>query len=766
MNRVWLDDGANLEQQPGGERDESGFDLSSLLALVRRRIVSIIAVTVLGISCGVGYLFLTKPIYSASALVLIDPRKPATLSEIDTPTGNFRENLIIDSEIEVIKSNELMKRAVKKLSTARFKKTHSPSPLSQLKGWVTTQIGLSKPQPTEAKPEEQSRAYLSLKGGLNVRRVGRTYAIRISYVSTDPKWAAQAANAIAQTYLVDKLETRFAAAKHANDWLRTRVDKLSVEVIEAERAVELYKTKHKIVSTTGGQLVTDQQLTELNSRLIVAKAEAAGEKARLDRITEILETRNADAAVEGVLSNEAIIGLRTELGKWSRVASRMREKHGPTHLAYKNARGEMRRIQNQIIIEVRRVAESYDNSYQIAQSRVKSLEDSMAKLANTSTASGHKQLKLRELERQAKSLRGLYTNLLESFGKSNVRESVPAATSSNTRIIENAEVPTFPTAPNPKRVLLLSLLGGLAAGVSLAYLRSMMDRYVWTPADLEKIFAKRSYGMMPALDVNLPKYSKRNWRNRLKTLASSGNDPAKKKVLQEKRLAPFTGILSDRFGHISEVLRNVYISVNVTAEGEEPHEGAKVLSFVSTLQGEGKSTCSILQAIYQAQNGAKTLLIDADFRKPSLTQILTPEIRSNRPNDDKDIAVETFVHHDDKSGLDFLPVFVGSEDARPADLILRGELAKIIEKFRSEYEYIVLDLPPLLVLPDARFLVDNIDSIIYVVEWGKIKREAIAEAIKSAPELQSTISGSIFNKVDMNKVQNYGYHYYGSYYYK
>ena len=346
--------------------DIDSFDIKGIISTLRRRIGIIISIVILFLTAGICYLLITKPVYEASATILIDPRRPDVLADNALASQFLQENFTIDSEIEIIKSSELLKSVVSSLDLFANPEILVPSLFGQARQQVQQWVYDLLKIPDEEIVEDKKKIMLkALKSHVKARRIRRTYAIQVSYSSTDPERAAEITNAIVQKYLDDKLETRFAAAKHANTWLRERLSKLQVQVIEADRAVELYKAKHDIIDTSKG-LMTDQQLSELNSRLIIAKSESATAKARLDRITFIIESQDATASVEDALKNAVINNLRNEFAKWSRIASKLKKDQGTTHLGYLNAKAEILRIEVQIIAELKRIAKSYESSYEIA----------------------------------------------------------------------------------------------------------------------------------------------------------------------------------------------------------------------------------------------------------------------------------------------------------------------------------------------------------------------------------------------------------------
>ena len=157
----------------------------------------------------------------------------------------------------------------------------------------------------------------TLEKNLKVKRSGLTYAIDIDFKSLNPDRAAQVANAIADAYVVDTLEAKYKTARRAASWLQDRLKELREESADAEHAVMAYKTKNNIVDT-GGRLMNEQQLGELNSALVQARALTAESKARLDRVQQIIAagdvdpTATATATVTDTLKNEVINKLRTQ----------------------------------------------------------------------------------------------------------------------------------------------------------------------------------------------------------------------------------------------------------------------------------------------------------------------------------------------------------------------------------------------------------------------------------------------------------------------
>ena len=226
-------------------------------------------------------------------------------------------------------------------------------------------------------------AVRALREGLRVRRIGLTHVLEISFRSPDRVKAARIANAAAQAYLREQLNVKYEAAGRASAWLQDRISELRNQSSDAARAVETYKEKHNIVDTGAGRgLLSDLQVQEINQQMISATAATAEAKARLDRIDEVLKSPAPGEALGNVsesLRNEVITKLRQRyLTDRERVVE-FTAKMGPNHTAVLSLKAQMAELQNSIIDELQRIAQTYKSDYEIAKAREDSLRASLSK---------------------------------------------------------------------------------------------------------------------------------------------------------------------------------------------------------------------------------------------------------------------------------------------------------------------------------------------------------------------------------------------------
>src|SRR5262249_10800031 len=217
------------------------------------------------------------------------------------------------------------------------------------------------------------------------------YVIDINFESASPERAAQIANAIAQAYITEQFEAKYQVTREGSKWLEGRIRELRDHVSAAEKAVVDYKAKNKIVDAGNGRLMTEQQLTDLNSQLTIARAKASEMRARLDGISVALND-SADIAVINAtasdgLNNQLTTKLRTQYLELAAREAEWSEKYGRNHLAAVNARNSMRGIRASILAELQRLRSAYKNDYEVARDAEKLIEKQLQEVIAQSQTS-------------------------------------------------------------------------------------------------------------------------------------------------------------------------------------------------------------------------------------------------------------------------------------------------------------------------------------------------------------------------------------------
>lgn len=435
-----------------------------VLSIVRRQMPIVLLAVTTAIGLGLVYLWATPPSFTATATVVIDTRKvqlfqqQSVLGDIPVDAGT------VQTQVEIAKSDNISLAVIKEHQLIDDPEFTGPS----LFGTV---FGLFASDSAASDFEKTQRVLVRFQRARSVKRVGLTYVVEITFQSLSSDKAAALANAIAKTYIVDQLEAKDDAARRAGVWLQERLKKLRTQASEAEQAVIDYKEKNKIIDT-GGRLISEQQLAEVNSQLILAKAATAEAKARLDRMSDIVKQQIPNAGVADALKNDTIIKLR---GQYVDIAAReatWSEKYGKDHLAPANLRNQMLEIRRNIAQELQRIQQAYQSDYDIAHAREESLKRSLADAVSDKQLTSQAQIQLRELESNAQTYRSMYDIFLQRYMEAAQQQSFPIT---EARLISSAAPPLHKSHPKTLTILAVALAFGLVLGLGTAYGRELIS---------------------------------------------------------------------------------------------------------------------------------------------------------------------------------------------------------------------------------------------------------------------------------------------------
>jgi succinoglycan biosynthesis transport protein ExoP len=740
---------------------EDMLSMKEMVAILLRHIRLIILCMAVGFIGSFIYIFFAQPRYAASTSILIDPRQQSMLPDLLGDQFMYKDAVIIDSQIEVIRSTKLLDKAAEKAGAYKNIAPQQPGFFSSVMGSVLGEDADAIKQDEQRLSEIRQRRFLGFKGGLRVSRMPGTYVIKIEYVSTDAKRAAKIANLVADVYLEDELEAQYEASERTGAWLKTRLSVLRNDLAKAEQEVEAFKEANDLVHAVG-KSVSEQQLDELNASLSVARADSARAKARFDRVQEIIAKDDAGVAVSEMLNNRVVAGLHDKYIELSRLANEIRYKQGEEHQAYVNLQRQMKDIQRIIMEEYERIAESNKAEYEIAQARYQALQKEMDSVIDNSSGARRSQIQLRELERRAESMRNLYTKMLDNFNAQTERQSVPIV---NARVISYAGTPLSPSWPNERYIMIIGLFLGGLLGVGFAFLREQFNRFLWKPEEIEHVTHRTCLGMLPKIAFDGAKLVK---------------GPPDVKARQQKEFnrdgfGEVTQLLNKQTGVITEIMRNIQLAVQFRKSDGHAERKAKIISFVSARPGEGKSIASCFLAAHLAKSGAKVLLVDCDFRRPSLTNWFMPgaergfyEVASRYGEEvskqELDAALDEVRHETGDERLDFIPAKGCMTPINNLNLVASGQMHEVLQHLQTQYDAILIDLPPIINIVDARVVANTIDSFIFLAYWGKTDRDLVKKALHRAPEVFDRTVGALLTLVDTDKAGSYGYYNYNYYY--
>lgn len=795
-------------EREGAEPSIAFSDIvEQLTGFIRRQLPIFIFVIACAFALGLVYLITAPPKYTAHAILLIDSSKLRILQQ-DAPLGDVPiDTSQVETQVEILKSENIGLSVVKDL-----KLTEDPEFVAAEGGLLNSILSIFESPGVQSETELTRQALGRFLSKRSVARVGRTYVLDIGFTSLYASRSAIIANAMADAYIVDQLESKYQATRRASGWLQDRIRELRQQASDADRAVLDYKEKNNIVAVGGGapgttntRLLGEQQLEELNSQLGAARASAEETKARLDRITEVMRKDVPDATVTDTLHSEVINRLRNSYLDMATKEAIWSARYGSSHLAAVNLRTQMTELRRAILDELGRIAQGYKSDYEIAKTRVDGLERNLQSLVASTQLINRDRLGLRDLESTAQVYHTLHDNFLQRYMEAIQQQSFPIT---EARIISPAAAPQAKSSPRTSIVLGLAGAVGLALSFGAALLREAVDRVFRTARQVETNLHTRCLAILPRLAAS--KSSKRNLSvvgrpiNRKGSTAKMtpivspsvegpvGESPelpvpsvSPTKVSQltqsmlsrnaksdgiysieidaaKRRVVPSRSFMRHVVDEPLSTFAEAFRSIKVAADVSE----SKVIGITSTVPEEGKSTVSSNLAELMAHAGKRVILLDGDLRNPSLSRALAPNSKAGLLEVlNGEVTLDDAIYVDDGTGLRFLPAVMESGLAYTNEILASDIFKNFVDRLRKDHDYIIIDCSPIAPVVDVRATTQIFDSYIYVIEWGRTHMNIVKQQLSGFPELQDRLLGVVLNKADIRVLQRYEA-YYGSYYYK
>lgn len=722
-----------------------GDILRSAYRVVRCQLPIMSLILLSSISLALVYLLITPPKFTATGEIEINTPRVQVLQQRSALSDLPIDSSIAPTQVEVLKSEKISLDVIRKLHL-----NEDPEFVSSGKRLIAFFFGQGAT--TEAEKEEDTLTYFEKHRTIN--RKGLTYVIQVSFTSLDPEKSARIVNTIMKAYIEDQIAFKHEATHLAGDWLAERLIELAAQASAAERAVAQFKENNNIVDTgvvgpgnEQGRLLGELQISEINSQLIFANAATAEAKARLERIMELMSRDIADASVADTLKNEVIIKLR---GQYLALAQReaiLSQKYGTKHYVPVDLRSQMQLVRASIADEMSKISESYKSDYEIALTREHSLRKSLENAIGQSHVSNQAQVQLRELKSNADATRSLYDNFLLRYTEAvQQKDSIPI---SEIRLMSPAKTPLESSSPKKLMTLSFAVVIGSLLSFAVAYLREASSRVLRTTSQVEYILNVNCLAMVPRLKITLltPDYVARKESD--STLALKSQD-----FLSHVVDAPLS--------RYAEAIR----SIKVAADLRGSLKSYKVIGLTSTLPNEGKSTIASNLAYLIADAGRSVILVDADLRRPFLTQRLAPGSPGLIEVVHGQCPIDSAIIELPSSKLRFLAAGITSQLAHTNEILASASIKQLFDTLRDKYDYIIVDLSPVAPIVDVRTTAHLIDTYVYVVEWGRTKVEEIGRGFAVAQGVYDRLLGVVLNKVDLEAQSRYENSYGNFYHHK
>lgn len=717
--------GASPASSTGSGIPEERFELSNAIAVLWRQKFVVAAICgVFGLLAMVAAYSLT-PIYRADAVVMLDRSEDQVIDLESVVSGFAADYYSILAEAEVLRSRKLAGRVVDKLDLTNHP-LFNPDLQEDAEppvfvGWIFAGVDLIKDlvRGSVTDREVPGRELLPLDyflrkqavdlllENLSVTSIDNTYVYRIVVSSEDPLLSADIANAFASLYITEQLEKKFEATQAATEWLASQVAELKVELEASEALVEEYNSTSTLISEEALAL-RGRQLKDLRERreeLVVQRDADADRSARLDAA---LAAGDAEAVGEA--------------GGDPQLANLIRR-----YQALQPGDAQRDVLRDRIDVEVERARTVFAIAQERYARQIDGLNESIDDLEEQLAEQTEDLVGLRQLQREAEANRVIYEQFLRRLNETSVQQGVQQP---DARVLSEAVVEFNPSFPNKTLIVLFAVFFGGVFGSAAVIALEQMNRRFRSSDDLENATGLSVLGTIPAAPV-------RNRRDLLRYSRESGSS------------------------NLMEAVRNLRTGILLSRVDQQP----KVIMLTSSLPKEGKTTCSLLLAQNAAQLGRKVLLIECDLRRrtfgnyfPTIGEDGLVALLSGRK------TLDEAIHQDPDTGLH---VIGGDEtQANAADLFSSRKFAEFIGAVRERFDFVVIDTPPVLAVPDARIIAPLADAIVYCVRWNSTHRGLVRSGLTSFQQINVSVSGLALTQVNLRKQASYGYGGYNSYYYK
>ena len=750
MSKMRANQPGNVDPSQKLFDDAETIDVTSLFSALMRRKWMIAALSLLGGVIGGLVGSNIDKTYTAQSAVLIEPVENPALDVQAMIRGLSADQQTIATQLQLIQSRTYLARVMEDMGLfedpefnpalveqtsllERFPLTYLAGPMESLQDLLPREwlmdLGLvdNEVPVVESEVARLSRelAVSTFSQGMRLFNDGESQVISISFIASTPDKAAAIANRIAEIYVNEQLNSKLLATDRTSSFFEERLGELQEEVRLAEEAVARYEASIDVV-TDSGPTLNQQELSDLNRSLIVARGELAEKQAKLRLVREMRASGDDLVAVADVANAALMSRLREQEAEILRREAEYGSLYGPRHPRMLDLQREKFELQAKIADEVQRVARTLETDVQVTATRIATIESQLESLKTETSAGRASEVRLNELRRQAESSRQVYEEFLQR--SKNLRENQELV-QPDVRIVLTAKPPTRPSSPGAKLFAATGFAVCFCVSALVAIVLERLDRGIRSAREVERLLGLSTLGMVPRL-------------------TGLKRDQKPYQYLVDKPLSAF-----------AEAIRSVYMSVKLSNVDKQP----KVILVTSSLPNEGKTTFALCLATFAARSHKRVLLIDLDLRHPSVHVELGWQVSGGLVEYMAgDRSLEDVIHHDLETGLHFLPI--KGQTTSPTELLDSQRMRKLIDMCRESYDYVVLDSAPVASVTDTRVASLLADRTLFVVRWGSTVASAAEDSVQALRDVGIEPAGAVISMVDIKRHAQYGYGDLGEYY--
>ena len=694
--------------------------------ILRRKWLILTVLTLVFLSTLIFTLAVTR-IYEASAVVEVSQENPHVTNFQEVLGSEIQAREFYETQVELIRSKAMIRRVIENLdliSHPVIRKTvfnDGQSGLFQrIRSAFKSLAGRLSPDQVQPAVAEDIAAHQEvaeyLSENLTVSPSRKSMLIDVAFRSPDRQLSQSVVNTIVEDFIRWKMELKVEASGIARDFLMMQMDRAKINLEKAEERLNEFAKHAGIVSLDARVNSIYRHLEELNSAFAAAEANMISKTAIYQQAV-----KDGHANLPRVLESDLIASLKD---KYADLNSQYEELKATFHDDYpkvKTLKARMDSIAALIEAQERGIFQSIENEYESSKKVVSAMEKRIEGQKKLVLDLNDRATQYSIMAREVDTNKAIYQSLLQ---RAKEIESMAGVSSSNIQIVNRADLPLLAVKPNVKLNLLLSIVLGLLGGIGCAFMAEYFADTVTNPSEISDRFQIPLLGTIPQ--------------------AKPDEHGLENAFLRHPR-SPF-----------SEAIRSTRVSVQLSGSGTR----SKCFLITSTLPSEGKTTLAVNLALSFAAAGEKTVIIDADLRKPRLHEIFGLKNRVNGNGVSSFLAEITNTLKMYNGFSENLRIISsGPVPPNPAELLASPRFKLLLKKLSGRFDRIILDGPPHIGFADTLILSRSVGGIVLVSSIGESSREAIDQFKKSITNVNGTILGCIVNKVDFNRKYGYGGYY-------
>jgi len=683
--------------------------------------------------------FKEKPLYGGRILIEINPEEPQVLSfqQIAQTGPSWDIQSYRETQYRILTSRSLAERVVRDLRLYQYPEFYQSHSYFGLVTKDPKEIpSASDPNPPDPNSDAYRNSLSNFMKMMGVSPVERSNLVEVSFYSQNASLAARIANQLGEDYIDQNLQVKWNEALKASEWLSGRLVELKSKLKSSEDALQTYAAKNSILFIQNA--VSAQAQSMANARLEQLEEEytkAQADRAKKEALYSLIQTGKVQD-LPGTLDNRLIQSLEQNLSDLKREYSELTATVKPGYPKAMALKKQIDTLQANLDRQKQALTQNISQEYEAASTREKYLNILISQQEQLVNTVSQKTIQYNILKREVDTNRSLYDGVLQRMKEAQVAAGLNA---SNIMVVDPAQVPKGPSKPRVVFNLAFGFILGLSLGIGLAFFQEYLDNTLKTPDEVESLLRLPSLGLIPSIHLN------GSSKQGLTTLGA-GSNGSYGLALQKNPMA-------------AEAFRSLRTSILLSA-----NPIPKILLVTSALPGEGKTTTTVNLGATLASLGSKVVIVDCDMRRPSchravgvknspgFVQCLTGRVQLS----------EAILPVDGVPNLSIIPC--GPIPPNPAEVLSSPLTAELLKRLLAEFEYVLVDSPPILSVADSRILATITDAVVLVTRAYETPYEVVRRARALLYGAGARILGVALNDVNIHK-ESYGgkYGYYQQY---